>query len=373
MAVTRNKPAPRVRALDDSAAYMAGDPSGMRHRLAGMGEQCREAFRHVRGLAAVFPAKGPYRAVVVAGMGGSAVGGDLLVGFSESRDATVPIFTWRDYGLPSWVGQDTLVIVSSNSGETEEALSAFQSARARGCDTVALTKGGALSRMAAAENVPVMHVPYRGEPRNALGYSVMGPLALLESAGILSGVAEDVDEAATLLASLAGLYGTERPTEENPAKTLALRARGRLPLFYAAGHLSAVARRWKTDFNENAKCWAFAETLPELDHNTVNGYDLPSFLPAASLVIFLRSGLLPLRTLRRYEVTAELLEQSGVEYAVVDAEGDGVLGQIMATAYLGSWTSYYLGLLHVVDPSPVPGNEYLKERMNAAAQPLAPA
>ena len=118
--------------------------------------------------------------------------------------------------------------------------------------------------------------------------------------------------------------------------------------------------------------FAFAETLPELDHNTVNGYDLPSFLPAASLVIFLRSGLLPLRTLRRYEVTAEMLEQSGVEYAVVEADGEGVLGQIMATAYLGSWTSYYLGLLHGVDPSPVPGNEYLKERMNAA-QPLAPA
>lgn len=371
MAVIRNTPAPGVRTLEDPVAYRAGDPSGMRHRLAGLGAQCLEAFRHIQGLAAQLPRGGPYRAVVVAGMGGSAVGGDLLAGFSESRDAAVPISTWRDYGLPSWATDDTLVIVSSYSGETEEALSAFQAARARGCRVVALTKGGALGRMAAADGVPVLDVPYRGEPRNALGYSVMGPLALLESAGILTGVADDVDEAAALLGSLAELYGTERPAEENSAKALALRAWGRLPLVYAAGHLSAVARRWKTDFNENGKCWAFAETLPELDHNTVNGYDLPSFLPASSLVVFLRSGLLPVRTLRRYEVTAELLEQSGAEYTVVEAPGEGVLGQIMATAYLGSWTSYYLGMLYGVDPSPVPGNEYLKERMNAAGLPLA--
>lgn len=332
----------------------------------GLAEQCLQAYAQARRL--TLPAR--YRQakrVLVAGMGGSAIGGDLLQDMAHFQGATRAVFTWRDYGLPAWVDAETLVIASSYSGDTEETLSAFDAALKRGAPVVALTSGGELKRRAQAKGLPTIDITYKGEPRTSLGYSFLAPLALLADLGFLHCTEAEVEQAVCLLEGLASRYGEVVPEETNEAKALARKLWGKVPIVYSAGLLTGVARRWKTDFNENAKTWAFAEALPELDHNAVNAYARPVVARESAFVLLLRSSFLSPRLLLRYEATAAILKREGVAHEAVDAPGDGPLAHILGMVYLGSWASYYLALLCGVDPSPVPAIAYLKERLAQGA------
>ena len=167
---------------DDAQVYQAADPSGMRHRLRTLGNQCHEACSQAADLELPDSYR-TVRAIVVAGMGGSATGGDLLADLSVAKGVPVPIFTWRDYGLPQWIGRDTLVIASSYSGETKETLSAFRCAIERGASVVVVTSGGTLGREAEHHGLPVISVRARCEPRLAIGYSFLAPVALMAHLG----------------------------------------------------------------------------------------------------------------------------------------------------------------------------------------------
>ena len=358
----------RASVLDNSETYTRLDPSVMRDRLRGLGGQCRDAWNAVHNLQ-LPKSYGKTRVVVLAGMGGSAIGGDLLADLASAKGVRLPIFTWRDYGLPNWVDGQTLIVVSSYSGETEEALSAFHTAMQRSAPVVALTSGGALQRLAEANGVPVVCIPPVGEPRVALGWAFVAPLALLVSLDLFPDMEAEAREAATLLEALARSWSPETPEAENLAKNLASRANGHLPVVYGAGLLSGAARRWKTDINENAKSWASAETFPELCHNTITAYAHPEDLSRNSMVILLRSSLLPPRIQLRYQVTAELLEHSVVPHTFVDAQGSTPLSHILTTAHLGSWVSYYLAILYGMDPSPIPATDYMKRKLKEAGSP----
>jgi len=166
-----------------------------------------------------------------------------------------------------------------------------------------------------------------------------------------------------VLEGLAPALAEGSPTERNPAKQLALRLRGRMVVIYGAGFLSSVARRWKTQVNENAKGWAFNESLPELNHNAVVGYSYPTNAPQHVAVVMLLSDLLNQPIRLRYEVTEELLRKSGVEPEVISGQGRRALSQMMSLVLIGDYTSYYLALLNGVDPYPVPPVDYLKRRL----------
>ena len=347
--------------LDDPQVYRKFDPSNMLERIGELPLQCRQAW----GSALDFPLPSDYSTVdkvVILGMGGSAIGGDLVSALALEEGA-LPVLVHRDYGLPPSVDDRTMVIASSYSGNTEETILSFAQALKTPAKKLVITTGGRLKTMAEENGVPAFTYHYVAQPRAAFGYSFFSILGLFHKLGLLTFNSEDTEEAINLLQELSPKLNCGVPLSANLAKQLATRLPGRLVIIYGAGILSKVALRWKTQFNENSKTWAFSECFPELDHNAVVGYRFPRWLAKQVFVVLLRSPLLHPRTQMRYQVTADILTESGIEFEFIEAEGESRLSQIMSAVILGDYVSYYLAILNQVDPSPVEVIERLKERL----------
>ncbi len=337
--------------LDDPSAYERLDASGTRDFIRDLPRQCRVAWREAQALE-LPPDYCQVDKVVIVGMGGLVVAGDLLRALA-ALESSVPIFVHRDYGLPLLVDERTLLIAMSYSGETEETISAFEAGLGTAAKKLVVTTGGRLLALARANDVPAFVFDYKSPPRNALGYALMPVLAIAGKAGILADKADDVEEATILMAHMAGRIAENVPLARNHVKQLAQRLEGRLPVIYGAGILSEVARRWKTQLNENSKLWCFWEELPEANHNAIVGYGLPPDIAARAFVIFLRAPALHPRTRLRYEFTRQALSDAGVATDVVDAEGRSALAQMMSTIFFGDYLSLYLAVQAGVDPSAI--------------------
>ena len=347
--------------LDDSSVYKSLDKSGMGAQIRGLPKQCRQAWDKASNL--VLPSGySDVDKVVVLGMGGSAIGGDLLRGLTAPLSRPL-VLVHRDYDLPAWVDDRTLVIGASYSGNTEETISGFTQALKKGCKKLVISTGGRLTELARQNNVPVFVIEHAAPPRAALGYSLLPLLAIMQRLGFTGAEAADVDGMIRALETLGASWQEDSPAERNQAKMLAARLDGKIAIIYGAGILTDVARRWKTQINENSKQWAFFETLPELDHNAVLGYRYPAGTADRIYVLFLRCQSLHPRTLIRYKVTGELLEQSGIPHQYIDSQGGNDLKHVMSLVLLGDWVSYYLAMLNDIDPSPVPQIDLLKKRL----------
>ena len=349
--------------LDDPALYSKVDPSGLRVRLRTVPSQCRQAWSEALGRE-LPGAYAKIKKIVVLGMGGSAIGGDLVADLASLEDSP-PITVCRDYQLPLSVDSDTLVLACSYSGETEETLSGFRQALERGAKLVALTCGGTLGDEAVRHGVPVFIIGYRGEPRSALGYGFVGPLVLLMKLGYLSDKTRDFEEALEVLDTQVREIAEESPSDVNRAKQLALGLMDRLIVVYGAGIFSGVARRWKTQLNENSKVTAFVELLPEAHHNSVVGYSSASFAGDRSFALLLKPRTLHPRLELRYQVTKELMDRESIAHETVEGRGASALCQILSAVSLGDYVSYYLALLQGLDPSPVDAIDYIKGRLAA--------
>lgn len=352
--------------LDDPEVYRQLDPQGMGDRIAELGRQLEEA----RGLAASFSHPGAEygraRNLVVLGMGGSAIAGDLVRTLAEDQ-APVPILVSRDYHLPGFVGPDSLAIASSYSGGTEETLAATREALDRGARVIAITTGGSLAQMVGRHGGPVVRFQYDAQPRAALGFSLGLLLGILARLGYLDEARLGMEEAINAARTIPSSLGPAVPTAANPAKQLAMRLHGRLPVVYGAGILSEVARRWKGQFNENSKAWACFEQLPELNHNAVVGYENPSDLAARLYVLLLSSSTYQPRVAARLRITGQILQQRGMAHEVVEARGSSPLAQMMDSVQTGDYASYYLALLYGSDPTPVSVIDFLKDQLAAIA------
>jgi glucose/mannose-6-phosphate isomerase len=347
--------------LDRPGTYAAVDRDGMLAHLAGLPRQLRDAWE----LAQQFSAPAPYGeadAIVVAGMGGSAIGADLVRALYADA-VRVPFVVWRDYGLPAFVGPRTLVIASSYSGGTEETLSAVERAAAVGARVVGITTGGQLAPTLAAQGHPVLRFAYAAQPRAAVGYSLLLMLGVLSRLGYVADQSGAVEAGIAAVADTRASLHPAVPAGENPAKALAKDLRDRVAVIYGGGFLGPVARRWKGQLNENAKHWAFYEELPELNHNAVMGYQFPADPARTPHAVLLRSTLLHPRVTRRCAVTLELMKRHGVPSTSVTATGDGPLAHLLSAVAWGDWTSYYLALLNGVDPTGIAAIDYLKARL----------
>ncbi len=345
--------------LDDLQVFKQYDTAGMLARIHDVPGQCQQAWQEAMS----FKLPTDYAAVdkaVILGMGGSAIGGDLIRSLVES-EAKLPVLVQRGYDLPAFVDAGTLVIASSYSGNTEEILSAFGQALAKDCKKLVITTGGKLGAIAEKENIPVFSFTYKAQPRAALGFSFLPILCFLQKLGFISDKSADVAETVSVLQELSEKINEK--AKSNPAKQLAQRLYGCLPVIYGGGILAEVAHRWKTQINENSKAWAFYEIFPELNHNAVVGYQFPSELAGKIRVVLLRSPSLNQRIQLRYRVTCRLLEQAGVQYDNVDSEGSSPLSQVMSQVLFGDYASYYLAILYRIDPSPVKTIDYLKEQL----------
>lgn len=347
--------------LDDRSVYPTLDTTCLRDRLRSFPIQCHEAWNQAYAFE-LPPSFRRVRSVVVAGMGGSAIGGDLLTGLA-SLEGSVPISVCRDYQLPSYVDKHTLVLACSYSGETEETLAAFRQALGQGAKIVVIASGGTLTEEATKNSIPVLPVGFKGEPRTALGYSFLFPTVLLMNLGLISDKTSQFREALEVLDTLLPEVGEECPSFKNPAKSIAQDLLGRLPVVYGAGIFTAVARRWKTQLNENAKVWASFDFLPEANHNAVEGYSLPAHASQLLHVVLLKPDFLYSRTDLQYQITLELLDNASVPYTTVASRGESPLSQILSTVILGDYVSYYLAILQGIDPSPVRSIEHVKLRL----------
>jgi len=337
----------------------AADPGNMLDRIKDLPKQVRDAWTIARA-AQLPPAHGDVRNITVAGMGGSAIGGDLAAALLAG-ELKVPMNVHRDYGLPAYVGRDSLVIASSYSGNTEESLSSFEEAQRRGARVLVLTTGGKIAELARAAKYPVITFSYPAQPRAALGYSLGLVLGALTRLGFVRDLSADID------AALADLAKLEERVHEgartNDAKKLAIELYGRIIFAYGGGVLGVMARRVKGQWNENAKNWGAFDVLPELNHNGVVGFPHPDIARDALTVLLLRSDRDNPRHKLRFDVTRELLDRASVPHKTLQFSGANMLSEVLQLTLFTDYVSFYVALLNGVDPSPVKSIDYLKERL----------
>jgi glucose/mannose-6-phosphate isomerase len=350
--------------LDDLAALQKLDPEGMLGHVAALPQQCRDAWTATRRLQ--LPVR-HLRAekILIVGMGGSAIGGDLAAAVAMD-DSPIPILVHRGYGLPAYVDRETMVIASSYSGNTEETVSGFQAASERGCPLVAITTDGQVADLARERDVPLVSFDYQSQPRAALGTMFLSLLGVLRSTGMMSKLEADLDEALAILDAQEAELGASVPQAQNRAKQLATELAGQVPVVIGSGPLEPAARRWKTQFNENAKTWAYFEPLPEMNHNAVSGIHFPAEMAGRVRVILLsNSGLHP-RNRLRLELTQQIFEERGIACHAVAVQGKRPLAQILSAVQMGDYTSCYLALLNGADPTAISDIAGLKQRMSDA-------
>lgn len=322
--------------------------------------QCRDAFTLAEQVEPPETVRA-YRNIVVCGMGGSAAGGDLL-GALLDEHGSIPLHTCRDYEVPNWVDESTLVFGCSYSGNTEETLSAVRQCLARECDVLCITSGGALADLARERRLPLVSIPGGQPPRTALGYLFVPLASLVARMGLLP--AQDWEELFTTLEGCRRDWGMESASRSNPAKRLAVRLYGKIPLLYGLGAWhSVVASRWKSQLNENSKCMAFANAFPELNHNEIVGWTLSETQASDRwAVVILEDGQESPRMQARARITRDLV-RGKAETFTVTARGESLLTKMLSLVYLADFVSLYLAALYGVDPYEIAAIDILKKSL----------
>jgi len=304
--------------------------------------------------------------VVIGGMGGSSIGGDLVRSLAEG-ESPVPIVVQRGYDLPAFAGKDTLLIAVSHSGGTEETLSQVDEAAQRGCKLLAITGGGTLAPKVREAGGTVFEFNYPAQPRAALGYLFVPLVAFFGQLGLLRDRSAQVEEAVQVLRQLQPELAPETPASRNQAKQIAQAVEGRAVVIYGGGIMAEVAHRWKTQFNENSKAWAAYEQFPELNHNAVVGYERPTSFLDHVVVLLLETTYEHPRVALRERVTEGLLDLRGVKHLRVPTRGSGAIAQMLSTILLGDYVSWYVAQLYQVDPTPIAAIDHLKAELAKAA------
>lgn len=310
--------------------------------------------------------------VLFCGMGGSAIGGELLAAYLQD-ELTVPICVNRESAVPGWVSDRTLVVVCSYSGNTQETLQALRLARRRGARLCGLTSGGELAEIAAGQPFPLASMPKDLPPRVAVGCSMIPTLVLLQRLGLCD---HQVDQAAGSMDFVRGccrILGPGTAPADNPAKQLAAMLRGRVPVTLGGGRLTgAMARRWAGQFSENAKQVAFFDALPEVAHNQVVGWLDPGFKTDACLTaVWLsdREDSAPSACQREWIVTR--MDALGMSWILARSHGPSRLDRLWSLLLLGDYASVYLAVLYGRDPLTVEPIEELKSHLAGSRSPMS--
>jgi len=329
-------------------AIAAVDPTDQIADVIGLPEHLRDALWRVES-AQLSPEDSP-GGLVVAAMGGSAIGGMLAVAALGDR-ASRPIFVARDYGLPAWTTPDTTVLCSSYSGDTEETLAAYEAAGALGARRIAATTGGALASSARSDGVPVIPLPGGFQPRAAVGYGLVVALEVAALAGCGEQLHTEIDVAAAHAEQLVEEWGPDSP-EDSLAKTIARSLHGTVPQIAGAGLTTPIAYRWKTQINENANAPAFASELPELDHNEIVGWEGAAGQGRFSAVFLDDCDLHP-RVRARIELTLDVIGAQAAATHRIQTLGETRVERLVSLVLLGDLVSTYMAVLAGRDPAAI--------------------
>ncbi|KPJ60394.1 MAG: hypothetical protein AMJ46_06420 [Latescibacteria bacterium DG_63] len=330
------------------------DRSQMEHKLYGLPEQITEAKVIFDQADIRLDAK--IERVMVAGMGGSAIAGDILRTVAM-RDWDVPVEVVRSYHLPHSVDQHTLLIVASYSGNTEETLSAFHEGEGRNAKIFCISSGGELMERARQRSIQCVQIPKGLPPRCAVGYLTVPMLLAVHQFGL--DLRQDIDETVAVLASLRD----ELSSKEGAAAKVARKLKGKLPVVYTSYEYGTVAFRWRTQLNENAKVWVHTNLFPELNHNEIVGLGTPAEISRRCFVVFLRDRNEFSQIRKRIELTKKIISPlvSGTED--VWSAGTSSLAKTFSLIYFGDWVSFHLAMELRVDPTPIERIDYLKSQL----------
>jgi glucose/mannose-6-phosphate isomerase len=338
------------------------DTSNMYSLIKKFPEQVEEAVRIGNTSKVKLDVRG-VETIVLSGLGGSAIGGDLLKSYLAS-ELMVPFIVNRHYVLPEFVGRRSLVIISSYSGNTEETTTAFKEAMKRGAKILCISSGGDVEKTARKKRIPLIKIPGGLQPRAALGYSFFPLLITLARLGFFKSKAREINETIALLKEKSDEYGVP-DSASNKAFQLAEQLRGRLSVAYSSTErFDAVATRWRGQIAENGKSLAFTHVLPEMNHNELVGWKTLAEQMREMQVIFLRDKNDHPRVKVRMDITKRVLAEHTAHIAEVWSEGTSPLARMFSLVYLGDWVSFYLAILQGIDPTPVKVIDYLKEELS---------
>lgn len=346
--------------LDDLTKMKELDQENMYAEIQGLPDQLLRSWKAGQ----IFPLpEGQVKQVVIAGMGGSAIGADLFASYTAAA-CPIPVIVLRNYDLPGWAkGPETLVICISHSGNTEETLSAFAQAKERSCAQIAVSTGGKLEQEAKSAGVPFWNLYHQGQPRAAIGLTFGYLLAIFFRLGLIADPEADLQVAVAAIQAQQKKFAMEVPVVENPAKRLAGQLYGRWVCVFGAGMMEPVARRWKGQISEIAKAWAQFEFLPEADHNTLAGLVNPPDLLLNTMMLFLRSPSDHPRNYLREELTQRAMMLEGLGTDSVYARGDNEMAHLWTALHYGDYVAFYLAMSYEEDPTPVASIEAFKKEL----------
>ena len=342
----------------DRGAIAAIDEGRQLEDIVGIPDQLRDALFRVES--ANLQPHDSSGGLIVAGMGGSAIGGMLARAALGDR-ASRPIAVARNYGLPPWATPETMVLCSSYSGNTEETLAAYEAAGALGAHRVVATTGGRLAELARDDDVPVIGIPGGFQPRGAVAYSIVVALEVAAVCGAAERLHSEIDVAAERTKELIAHWRPGGSHDDLPKK-LARGMHGTIPQIAGSGLTAPIAYRWKTQINENAKTPAFCHELPELDHNEIEGWQGAGDLGRFSAVFLDDSDLHP-RTRQRIDLTRGLIAADAAATFKVESVGETAIERMLSLVVLGDLVSLYLAVLRGVDPTPVAVMDSLKSAL----------
>lgn len=347
------------------------DASNMFDVLYRFPEQIKEALA-IGESAPVWRRQATSNRYVVLGLGGSAIGGDLLRSLAAGTPGGehLNIVVSRGYSAPGWIDGDTNVIASSYSGDTEETLSAFDEARKKTDRFVVITTGGQLGKKAITYGMPIINIPPGYQPRCALAFSFFPLVSIMQRTGALDSrstrpLSKGLKEIFANLDEMRDLYSGK--SAKNPALALAKKIHGTVPVVYSAHErMDAVNLRWRGQIQENAKHLAFGNLLPEMNHNEINGWFHPADVAKKTTAILLRDAEDHPRTSIRFDALADIIKKHAGSIVTVEGTGTTLLSRMITAIYLGDWVSYHLAMLNEVDPTPVPVIQTLKSLLAKA-------
>lgn len=350
--------------LNDITSFSNIDSQHMLAHIDSLPDQLASAWE--LGGRLPLPAWEGIERVLVAGMGGSAIGADLLAAY-VSPACPVPIFVHRDYDLPAWArGQHTLVIACSHSGDTEETRSSFECAIQNGCLRMAITTGGQLAQAASQDGTPLWTFVHQGQPRAAVGFSFGLLLAAFTRLRLILDLSNELEGAVAAMRAQQRFLQADVPVAQNPAKRMAGQLYGRWVMVLGSGVLAPVARRWKSQVNELAKAWAQFDYLPEADHNTLAGIAYPEEQLSRMMALFLCAPSDHPRNRLRLNLTRKVFMMEGINTDFYNAQGDSPLAHLWTALHFGDYQAYYLAMAYGVDPTLIPTISELKVEMQAA-------
>lgn len=352
--------------LDEEEKIRELDKGNILGSLRDLPEQVKQCWEEMNAIKLPEDYKRA-RNVVICGMGGSALGGRIVdCLFTESLRGSIEVFT--GYSVPDYTGPDTLVILSSYSGNTEETLAAAKEARKKNACSFILASGGKLAEFAAKENLPAyiynpVHNP-SGQPRMGLGYSLTAILNLMHRCGFITVDENEIEKSVDMMRGLVKEYDLLLPESENLAKKLAERLEGKSPVLVASEHLVGSTHVFKNQLNENSKTFATSFDIPELNHHLMEGLSNPRSIKPILHFIFFDSKLYPENIRKRYGLTKDVVEKNNISAEIFELTGTSQVIQVYEMLVLSSYVSFYLAILYGINPAPIPWVDYFKEQLS---------